>query len=331
MGIKLTNFANTTFAENITKTTQVFSCTDLSAFPTLTGTDYFYAVGVMPSGDFEIMKVIGVNGNTLTVYRAQEGTQSQAFKAGNSIELRITAGSLQDVINETEITLPHSNADSSVIGQATDSMYGHVVVTDNIHSGADASNGVAVSPYALNVAYKEILGAAQEHLFTESQTWVVPATGTYTITCVGAGGKGGDAGNWLNDVCAGGSGGGGGAGETLTQDISLTVDDSIEITVGAIHGGTSSFGNYITARGGENGSNGADYTTGVTGCMPGVGGIAGHSYGTEATNGVLGGSQAGKGGISVDGRYGNGGNGGTYGNKGKDGIQGCVKARLKVD
>ena len=329
MGIKLTNFTFTTFNENVNKTSQVFQAVDLSKFPAISGTDYYFIVCINHSGAFEIMKVIGVNGNTFTVYRAQEGTQPLEFNIGDIIELRITAGSLNAVVQETEIILPHADSNSANIGQATSQVYGHVRLANDLNAQAASDLGVAVTPYAVNTYFKEYLGAAHEHLFTSSQNWKVPVTGTYTVTCVGAGGNGGNCAPRVNDLCAGGAGGGGGAGETLIQDITLTGNTTISITVGAIPSGTSSFGTYMTARGGGNGENGSPYTSDINGCIPGNGGAAGVSYGTAATVGGLGGQTAGKGGVSVEGRYGNGGNGGTYGNAGKAGIQGCVKVKLK--
>ena len=54
----------------------------------------FYTVTAenVSTGSVEIMKVIGVTGNTLTVERGFEGTSPAAFDAGNPVQVRTTAG-----------------------------------------------------------------------------------------------------------------------------------------------------------------------------------------------------------------------------------------------
>jgi hypothetical protein len=67
-------------------------------FPSLGATDYFYATIYQTSGVSEIVKVTARAGDTLTVVRAQEGTNALAFPAASRVELRVTAQSILDAI-----------------------------------------------------------------------------------------------------------------------------------------------------------------------------------------------------------------------------------------
>src|SRR5690606_32111243 len=51
---------------------------------------------------FEIMRCTARNGDTLTVVRAQEGTSAITFSAGDVVELRLTAGTLEENFPQVE-------------------------------------------------------------------------------------------------------------------------------------------------------------------------------------------------------------------------------------
>lgn len=69
-------------------------------FPTLSTNEYFYATISPISGASEIVKVTARSGDSLTVVRAQEGTSALSFSAGSRIELRVTAGSVEDYVEQ---------------------------------------------------------------------------------------------------------------------------------------------------------------------------------------------------------------------------------------
>lgn len=187
----------------------------------------------------------------------------------------------------------------------------------------------------------DVVSNAIELVFTESDnSWKVPETGIYTVTCIGGGGKGGSGGagnggaSYRNRRCGGG-GGGGSAGAYITSTFALEKDTVIPIVVGG-PGGASSFGSYITASGGNAGGVGgtADTNNGTGGTSSysggagsggsmdkgGTGGKGGPGYGTDVTasngsNGQAGpntGYVAGTGGAGGKG-YGAGGGGGGGG------------------
>lgn len=102
MGIKLSNNAFATLAAGINSS--VTSITVASGqgarFPTLTGTDYFYATLIDTSNNLEIVKCTARATDVLTVVRAQESTTARAYAAGDRLEIRITAQTFVDSVAE---------------------------------------------------------------------------------------------------------------------------------------------------------------------------------------------------------------------------------------
>ena len=371
--IKFTNLAGSTLqvAINNLATTVTIDPADVAKFPSISGSEYFIIVLITSAGDFEIMRVTDVNANVFTVVRAQEGTPARAFDIGDKVEHRLTAESLVTIVEEASITKPHTSTDADTYGHATSTLFSHVKITDETNSSASSILGVGISPYAVKTRFDQLLGASNQNVITASGSFVVPENGTYEVIAIGGGGKGGNGGwggggrdcpttnHWA--LMSGGGAGGGGAGQVITQQIQLTKDTSIPVTVGG-SGGTTTFGSYLTALGGSNGNNGGNATYAQTSAYdapacgsPGSGGTGGYSYGTVATNGASGtmrdapyaniaGGAGGTGGVSLEGTYGNGGNGGAGGGvynpmagdaqqfltpgTGSAGTQGCVKIRL---
>lgn len=71
-----------------------------SLFPALGAGDYFYATLVSSGGTYEVVKVTARAGDTMTIVRAQEGTTAQSFASGSRIEVRVTAASITDMVDE---------------------------------------------------------------------------------------------------------------------------------------------------------------------------------------------------------------------------------------
>ena len=61
--------------------------------------DYFYVTVIDTSGSFEIVKVIARTADICTIVRAQDNTQALSFPQGSTVEQRVTAASLNDIIN----------------------------------------------------------------------------------------------------------------------------------------------------------------------------------------------------------------------------------------
>ena len=101
MKIKFTNNASTKL-----KTAIVASSTSLvvtsgtgDLFPAL-GTDEYFYVTLVGEDKMEIVKVTARDADTFTIVRAQDNTTAQAFSAGDTVELRITAAAFNGIAEE---------------------------------------------------------------------------------------------------------------------------------------------------------------------------------------------------------------------------------------
>ena len=104
MGIKITNNAAALVPNAVTSTQlSVTVATGTGAlFPILGGGDYFYATLMDVSGNFEIVKVTARTDDVMTMTRAQESTLAIPFPANSRFEHRITAATVQAIIDETQ-------------------------------------------------------------------------------------------------------------------------------------------------------------------------------------------------------------------------------------
>ena len=102
MPIKLANNATSTIATaiNASDVGVVLATGDGAKFPALAAGEYFYITFESTGGTYEIAKATARAGDSLTIVRAQEGTTAQSFAAGSRVELRVTAASINDLIDE---------------------------------------------------------------------------------------------------------------------------------------------------------------------------------------------------------------------------------------
>ena len=155
---------------------------------------------------------------------------------------------------------------------------------------------------------------------SSSCTWTAPkaANQLFRIFCVGAGGSGGrnHAERISNDrpQSSGGGGGGGGGGYITISDINIDAGTNIEIVCGAgaidSDGGTTYFGELLSAAGGKKGKDGTATSAGNGGDGGSGGGGGGCGY--RAANSFTPGN-----GGNGD-KYGGGGGGGAHFNYGSE-------------
>lgn len=101
MTIKFTNDARTTLFDGITLTSTSLNVTSTLNFPTLVDGDYTYlTLSNATEAVKEIVKCTAINGNVLTVIRGEESTTAQSFDSGAHVQLRITAGLINEAIGE---------------------------------------------------------------------------------------------------------------------------------------------------------------------------------------------------------------------------------------
>ncbi|MCV9910182.1 hypothetical protein OIV19_21540 [Brucella sp. HL-2] len=103
MPVKLSNNAASLLAGNISATDTTLSVQpgDAGKFPTLLAEEWFPLTLVDGSGNMEIVRVTTRNGAIMTIQRAQEGTSALAFVAGSRVDLRATAGALNELGDRT--------------------------------------------------------------------------------------------------------------------------------------------------------------------------------------------------------------------------------------
>jgi hypothetical protein len=105
MVMKFTNNATSTLASGISAVaTSLTVATGQGArFPSLGAGDYFYCTLANTSGTVEIVKVTARSTDTFTVTRAQDGTSAASWLAGDKVELRLVAASLNDIPKLDEV------------------------------------------------------------------------------------------------------------------------------------------------------------------------------------------------------------------------------------
>lgn len=106
MDIKFANNASSKLVDNIEEETTVFNILPDTGvlFPILEQASDFFKITVVDpgTGDFEIMKVTDIQGDKFTVERGQENTLARAFPQNSIVENRLTAGSIEVILNDVE-------------------------------------------------------------------------------------------------------------------------------------------------------------------------------------------------------------------------------------
>lgn len=205
-----------------------------------------------------------------------------------------------------------------------------VIGTDNNKANLlDTKTGSITRAETVNEALLHLAGGSGSvanrvvEIIKSTRTWTAPPnlSGDVFALCFGGGGGGGGG-------SAGNSGGGGGGGHMDFALCPLVPGESVQILIGAggtyshnvvtgdaTGGGTTSFGNFVSAAGGEGGKGGwNDAGLGGKGGSGGTGGGGGTGSvrGGDGGNGSYGGGGGGGGGPTK----GQGGTGGTFGGNG---------------
>ena len=104
MTVKLANnvsgFLNT--AITASDTGIVLQSGNGASFPALGAGEYFYATLVSTGNTLEVVKVTARSGDSMTVVRAQDNSSAASFAAGSRLEMRVTAQSVLDAIQDSE-------------------------------------------------------------------------------------------------------------------------------------------------------------------------------------------------------------------------------------
>lgn len=246
MSVKFANNAHSTLASSIsTSATSITVASGHGArFPSLTGSEFFYATLIDTSNNLEIVKVTARSSDVLTATRAQESTSARAFASGDRIELRVTAQGLVDATSLDAVVADNSitAAKINISGNGTS---GQAVLTDGDGSFSYGAAGG---------------GLQSQQVFLSTATYTKPSGINIVKVIVTGGGGGGGGGTGSYN-----QGGGGGAGGTAIEIIDVSSVSTVAVTIGAGGsgstsqgggGGTSSFGSYCSAAGGTGGHQG---------------------------------------------------------------------------
>jgi hypothetical protein len=186
MAALFTNNASAPIASSIlTSSTSITVSSGQGAeFPVLSGTDYFIATLVDTSNNIEIVKVTARSGDTMTVVRAQEGTTARAYSAGSLLELRITAGVINNLAQLSgDQTFSGNKTFSSTIIGSVNGNAANITATSNSTlttlgslsiTGSQVSSAVASATNATNATN------ASNLLNTNWSTNLTPTINTFT-------------------------------------------------------------------------------------------------------------------------------------------------------
>lgn len=323
MGIKLTNNANATLAAGINSSATSITLTSGQGarFPTLTASDYFYATLIDTSNNLEIVKCTARSTDVLTVVRAQESTTARAYVTGDRIEIRLTAQTFIDAVNEIGPTQVSDEDNSSTgyfdlpvgtTGQRPGSpAFGMIRANSTTgyieYYDAASSSWLGIGAFSATGGTVTTVGSYTYHTFTSSGAFVV-TSGAKSVEYLIVGGGG---------SCRAGAhatgGGGGGAGGLIDSSVTAT-PQTYSIVIGAGGAGASGAGNGSS---GDNstafgqtaigGGRGAAYS-GHSAASGGSGGGGGYG-GSDNGAGTAGQGNAGGTGIGANSRVGGGGGG----------------------
>jgi hypothetical protein len=120
MAVLFTNNATTNLASSISSsaTSLTVAAGTGSLFPNPTAPNYFIITLIGITGSpIEIVKCTARSTDTLTIVRAQEGTTASAFTGGDQVQLRITAGEMNDIeTNLDSLNTSVSTINSTISG-----------------------------------------------------------------------------------------------------------------------------------------------------------------------------------------------------------------------
>ena len=137
MAVVYTNNASTSLSSGIDSSTTSITVGSVADFPTLTGSDYYYAtIANTTNTKIEIVKVTAASGTTLTVVRGQDDTTATNFDSGDNFQIRVTSATL-DSATKSDVDISGGEIDGTPIGanSASTGAFTTVSATGNITVG----------------------------------------------------------------------------------------------------------------------------------------------------------------------------------------------------
>jgi len=179
MTVLFTNNAASNLSAPITAVATTLTVTASSGgiFPNPTGSDYFMVTLQGISGSpIEIVKCTSRSGDTLTVVRAQEGTTASSFAGGDQVQLRITAGEMNDI----ESNLGSLSSSVSTINGQISSINSTIAALNPVAGGAVYENAQTITSNYTMATGKNGMSAGPITIDT-GVTVTVPTDSTWVI------------------------------------------------------------------------------------------------------------------------------------------------------
>jgi len=184
MGMKFSNNASTTLQLILSSsaTTLTVASGTGGLFPSVSGSNYFYATLTNASNAIEIVKVTNTSGDVFTIVRGQDGTSANSWNSGDKLELRVVAANLNDLPKLDEANTFSGN--NTFSGTNTFSASNTFSAVQNMSVGSVGgpwtTAGRPTSPATGQSGYNSTLGKVE--------TW----NGSAWVSSGGATGGGGD-------------------------------------------------------------------------------------------------------------------------------------------
>jgi hypothetical protein len=154
MGIVFKNNAKTTLGADLNDSATSATVVDGSVFPSLGSGEFFFCTFDDGTNN-EIVKVTGRSSNTLTIVRAQDNTSARSFSTGDDAQLRVTAATLEQFMENW--VLEDDDGTEVTVSNAQEVKFIGSGITTN---WTDTSNGSDGDPYDLTFS----IDAAQTNI-----------------------------------------------------------------------------------------------------------------------------------------------------------------------
>ena len=116
-------------------------------FPSLTGSQYFYATLIDASNNLEIVKCTARSSDVLTIARGAESTTARAYASGDRLELRMTA---QAIIDATSAAVDIDAGTIDLGGTISTGIRVHTATISSNVTIASTQNGIAAGPLTIS-------------------------------------------------------------------------------------------------------------------------------------------------------------------------------------
>ena len=183
MAVKFTNNARSTLSGSLTNSATSTSVADGSVFPTLTGSDYFYAT-LFDGSNNEVVKVTARSGNDLTITRAQDNTSARAFSSGDAVELRLNAALITDITGSISTSANNSTDETAYptfVGSAT----GTQALETDTGLTYNPSSGILTSTQFTGAVVGNVTGNVSGSAATATTAATVTTAAQTNITSLG--------------------------------------------------------------------------------------------------------------------------------------------------